>query len=502
MKRRTFFRSSLAAAVVASLPRRDALAALYRPVVGRASDIEAVTGDGRTVVLRAEAITDLAARVHGRVLLAHDEGYDAARQLLNPSFDKRPALVVQPTGSADVAAAVNFATQHGGLLVAVKCGGHSYSGKSTCDKGLLIDLSSFRGVRVDPTARRSWVAGGTLLGAVDHETLAHGLATPLGTVSHTGVGGLVTGGGFGRLARRYGLSIDNLVSVDVVTADGRLLHASASEHPDLFWGVRGGGGNFGVVTMFEFQLHPMQRQVIGGDIVFPIAMARQVLELYADYAASAPDELQIDYFMAKPPGDEPGVAGIGACYSGPAGNAERVLAPLRGIGTPIVDGIEPVDYAALQRSGDMSDPRAQGMYLKGGFVPGMPRDLIAAIVEGFRSEPDRSTVLFTQQGGGAIGRVPAHATAFPQRDAFANMLSITGWRHGDDPGRHIEYLRGYWSSLEPFTHGFYVNDLELETTTQQVRDNYRDNHARLVAVKNSYDPHNLFRLNANVIPTV
>jgi FAD/FMN-containing dehydrogenase len=212
----------------------------------------------------------MAARLRGRVLLANDEGYDEARRILNPTFDKRPALIVQPTGTADVRTAVEFAREHS-LLLAVKCGGHSLSGQSTCDRGMQIDLSAFRGVRVDPAARLAWVAGGTLLGQVDHETAAHELVTPLGTVSHTGVGGLTLGGGFGRVARRFGLAIDNLMGVEVVTADARILRANANENSDLYWGVRGGGGNFGIVTSFEFRLHPMQRQVVGGRIAFPLA---------------------------------------------------------------------------------------------------------------------------------------------------------------------------------------------------------------------------------------
>jgi hypothetical protein len=257
MKRRTFLRSSLAAAAAATVT-------LPRP-----RDVNAVTGDGAEITLRGSEIADLSGRLKGRLLLSGDEGYDAARRILNPSFDKHPALVAQVTGVADIRTAVDFARDHE-LLVAVKCGGHSASGKSTCDGGMQIDLSPFRGTRIDPDARKAWVTGGSLLGQLDHEAMAFGLVTPMGTVSHTGVGGLVTGGGFGRLARRFGLAVDNLTSVHVVTADGQFHRANAEENSDLFWGVRGGGGNFGIVTDFEFDLHPMQREVVGGAIVFPI----------------------------------------------------------------------------------------------------------------------------------------------------------------------------------------------------------------------------------------
>jgi FAD/FMN-containing dehydrogenase len=406
------------------------------------------------------------------------------------------------TGVADIRRAVDFARDNGGLLLAVKCGGHSASGQSTCDRGMMIDLSRFRDVRVDPVARRARVTGGSLLGSVDHETMAFGLVTPLGTVSHTGVGGLVTGGGFGRVARRFGLSVDNLLAVDVVTADGQLRHASADENADLFWGVRGGGGNFGIVTSFEFRLHPMQRQVFGGQILFPIARARDVLSLYAEYGPIAPDELELDCVIIQPPGGQPGVTGFGVCWSGNASDAERALAPIRRLGTPIMDGLQPIDYVALQRSGDITDPRALGQYVKSGFVTTIPSDLISAVVDRFQGHPQRATIIAFAQGGGAIGRIPSAATAYAQRDAMANMLCFVNWPQGTDPAEHIAWIRQYWTGLERFTHGFYVNDLEADMTAAAIRDNYRQNHDRLVAVKNTYDPKNLFRLNANVQPTV
>ena len=501
MRRRTFIQSAVAVAAVGSLPRREALAAAVRAATRAPQDLEAVTGDGRQITIPARDIADLRARLRGHVLLAGDAGYDQARQILNPSFDKRPALIVQPTGVADIRTAVDFAREHGGLLLAVKCGGHSFSGQSTCDRGMQMDLSLFRDVRVDPAARRAWVTGGSLLGQVDHETAPYELVTPLGTVSHTGVGGLVTGGGFGRVARRFGLSVDNLLGVDVVTADGRFHRASASENPDLFWGVRGGGGNFGVVTSFEFRLHPMQRRVVAGNVVYPIARAREALQLFADYGREAPDELDMGFGVSHPPGGAPGVAAFSVCYSGPESGADRALAPIRRLGTPVADTVKAVDYVTLQRSGDVSDPRAQGVYLKSGFVSRIPPELVSAIVDGLRGDPRRSTAVFFQMGAGAIARVPASATAFAQRDAQANMLCLVGWRMGEDPSAHVEWIKQYWPALERFTHGFYVNDLG-DRTTVEVQANYRRNHERLVAVKNKYDPANLFRLNANVKPTV
>jgi FAD/FMN-containing dehydrogenase len=500
MKRRTFIQSSVAAAAALSVPRRQAFATAFRVMPQRPTDIEAVTGDGQRVILTGQSIADLRAQLRGSVLLAGDAGYDQARHILNPSFDKRPALIVQPTGAVDIRTAVNFARENKGLLLAVKCGGHSASGQSTCDRGMQIDLSHFRDVRVDPVARRAWVTGGSLLGAVDHEAMAYGLVTPLGTVSHTGVGGLVTGGGFGRVARRFGLSIDNLLSVNVVTADGEFRRASATENPDLFWGVRGGGGNFGIVTSFEFRLHPMQRRVLAGALVFPLSKARDVLSMFADYGPQAPDELDFSCVVTIPPGGRDGVALVPICYSGPESAAERALAPIRKLGTPLADQLKAMDYVAVQKSGDITDPRAEGNYLKSGFISSFPPALVSAIVERMEGHPARSTAVFFQLGRGAIARTPSSATAFAQRDVQANMLSAVGWKHGEDPSAHIQWIKQFWTGLEPFTSGFYVNDLETEHNAAAIRANYRRNHDRLVAVKTKYDPTNLFRLNANVKP--
>jgi FAD/FMN-containing dehydrogenase len=494
MKRRDFVRSSLMA-LAATVPGIRYLHAAGREI----ADVAAVTGDGREITLKGAEISELASHLRGALLVAGDAGYDDARLLLNPSFDKHPALVVQPTGVADIQAAVRFAGARD-LLLAVKCGGHSHSGQSSCDRGMQIDLSQFRGVRVDPRARRAWVDGGTLLGHVDHECMAHGLVTPLGTVSHTGVGGLTLGGGFGRLARRFGMAIDNLESVDLVTADGELRHASARENRDLFWGVRGGSGNFGIVTTFEFRLHPLQRQVVAGAVIFPIARMRDVLSAWADYAPQAPDALYVDPVVVLPPGGAPGYALLEVCYSGPHEKAEAALAPIRKLGTPARDTIKAMDYVEVQRANDVKDPRSMATYLKGGFISQVPRELVTALVDGFRGDPRRTTALFFQHCGGASSRVPEKATAFAQRYALANMMTISGWTPGEEPADHIAATREYWSTVEKFTRGFYVNDMPLEATSKEINANYRGNYERLVALKKKYDPSNLFRLNANVQP--
>jgi FAD/FMN-containing dehydrogenase len=498
MKRRDFVQSSLWTAAALSIPNFKPLYATARP--GDVADVAAVTGDGREISLRGADLRDLAAKLHGQLLLAGDRGYDDARHILNPSFDKHPALIVQPVDVADIQAAVNFARANS-LLVAVKCGGHSHSGQSTCDKGMQIDLSTFRSVRVDPSARRVWATGGTLLGQIDKETAPHELVTPLGTVSHTGVGGLTLGGGFGRIARKFGMAVDNLESVDIVTADGKLVHASAQENPELYWGARGGSGNFGVVTQFEFKLHPMKREVIAGSVLFPIARMRDMLTLWGEYAPVAPDELYVDPTVMQPPGNAPGMAMLQVCYCGPQAGAEKALAPIRKLGTPLKDTIKTMEYVQVQRSQDSTDTRAIASYLKGGFVGKVPGELVNAMVDGFHGDPRRTTVLFFQHCGGAGSRVADGATAFAHRYAIGNMMTVVAWPIGDkDPSPHIEAARAYWKTLEPFTRGFYVNDMAREVTAKDINENYRGNYQRLVALKTKYDPTNLFRLNANVTP--
>jgi len=498
MNRRNFMRNSVAAAVSAAILSPQAYGAALQTLLQVSSDIDAVTGQGKQTVLEKSAVQELSDSLRGKVLGTGDAGYDEARRVLNRSIDKYPALVVQPSGVADIQTAVTFARERD-LLLAVKCGGHSFSGKSTCDGGMQIDLSSFRHVRVDPASRTARVAGGSLLGEIDHECMAHGLVTTAGTVSHTGVGGLTLGGGFGRVARRYGLALDNVRAVDIITADGQLLHANADEHPDLYWGVRGGGGNFGIVTSFEFDLHPMQRQVIGGNVVWPLAQARDVMKFYAEYCESAPDDLYLDFIMYAPPGDADPVAIIHTCYSGPASRADAVLAPLNNFGKPIVNQVQATDYVALQRSGDNSDPRTGGDYLKSGFNDGISEALIDALVTGFEPHPDRTTVQFFQQSGGAIGRVPSDATAFAHRWSSHSVFTVVSWQPGVDRGPHVDYVRSYWNAVEPSTRGFYTNEMSDEAQLV-VNSNYEGNYERLLRVKNAYDPGNLFRLNANIRP--
>jgi FAD/FMN-containing dehydrogenase len=498
MNRRKFVMSALAAAVATSMNSRNALAAMTDMPTAIAADINAVTGEGREVTLKMASVRELAKSLRGNLLLPGNEAYDEARRILNPSINKFPALIVQPKGVADVADAVNFARESD-LLVAVKCGGHSPSGKSTCNGGMMIDLSLLRSVRVDPAAHTAQVSGGSWLGDMDHDTMAFGLATTAGTVSHTGVGGLTLGGGFGRLARRYGLAVDNVRGVELVTANGKLVRAYPDENPDLYWAVRGGGGNFGVATNFEFQLHPMDRLVIGGRIMYPLAEARQLLEFYADYTANAPDELYMDGGLVSIPGQFSGVM-FDVCYSGDKSKAERILQPIRKAGTVIQDGIGPVDYCELQKSGDISDARARGSWLKSGFAAEISPAMIDAILDGFEENPERGLFVFWQHAGGAVGRVASEATAFVNRHVRYDTLFIMDWAMGTDPAPHIDYIRRYFATVEPYTQGFYTNDV-MDESQAVVNRNYGANYDRLVRIKNQYDPANLFRLNANIVPT-
>lgn len=498
MNRRRFLRNSLATAVAASCPARNAFAALLGPSAKVGADIDALTGDGAQLTLKRAAVQELADSLRGNLLLPGHGAYEEARRVVNASIDRHPALIVQCRGVADVRKAVDFARESS-LLTAVKCGGHSHSGKSTCDGGLMIDLSTFRQVEVDPIAKIARVSGGSLLGDMDHETMAFGLVTTAGTVSHTGVGGLTLGGGFGRLARRYGMSIDNVRSFGIVTPDGRFRRADARENPDLFWALKGGGGNFGIVTSFEFQLHEMSRSVIGGMVGFPISQARQVLEFYADYSLEAPDELSLEMFMVGGTAEKSLIV-LPLCFSGRHADMDPILKKIRSAGTVVVDTVAAMDYVALQKSGDVDDVRAIGSYTKSGFLGELSPGFIDTLVRSFEAREGRNTAFATQHCGGATGRVAAEATAFPHRKANYIPLLIIDWPIGTDPAEHIAWARQTWKSFEPHIQGFYTNDLTDESQ-REVDENYLGNHRRLVEIKKRWDPGNLFRLNANIVPT-
>jgi FAD/FMN-containing dehydrogenase len=399
---------------------------------------------------------------------------------------------------ADVSAAVTFAREHD-LLVSVRGGGHSVAGKAVCNGGLMIDLARMRAVQVDPVTRTARVEGGALLGDLDRATQAFGLATTAGVVTHTGVAGLTLGGGVGRLAHKYGLACDNLLSVELVTAGGRVLRASATENTDLFWGVRGGGGNFGIVTTFEFRLHPVGPQVLGGPVLYPIAKARAALKFYSEYSQAAPDELSADAFLLTLPNGDQAFA-IDVCYIGPMEHGERVLQPLRKFGPPMADQIGPTSYLDLQASGDAFFPPGLHYYYKSHFMTAIRDEAIEALVSHFATVPSPRSVVALQQYGGAVSRVGQADTAFGHREAQYNLIPASVWTDPAESEQHLHWVREAWDLMRPFsTGGVYVNNL-AEEDEEQVRAAYGPHYERLVAVKTKYDPDNFFRLNANIKP--
>jgi FAD/FMN-containing dehydrogenase len=493
LPRRQFLRSAVAASAALPLSRLFAADAATMP-----ADVEAVTSDGKQFMLKGADIQDLAGNLRGDLLLAGGAGYDDARKIWNAAFDKHPALIARCSGPADVMTAVKFAASHS-LLLAVRGGGHSLSGQSVCEKGLMLDLSQMNSSRVDPGKQLAWVEGGALLGALDRESQAHGLATTAGTVSHTGVGGLTTGGGFGRLCRRFGLACDNVRSFDVVTADGKFLTANAQQNKELYWGLRGGGGNFGVVTSFEFQLHPVDPLMIGGDLNYAWRDAPAMLKFVFDYCAHAPDELNLDFAVVRLPNDTRFLS-LTVCYSGPRDQAAKVLAPLREFRKPTRDTVGPAPYVQLQKSSDKSSEHGHRHYIKGGFVH-KPSD---ALIDAMVATIDQANLPIAQaislpQGGGALTRVKPEATAFAQR-TVQHLIFISS--HWDDPALNdavSEWSHTTWPKLEPYTHGFYVNEYRPEDAAR-LSTTYGGNFDRLVALKSKVDPNNLFRLNANVAP--
>jgi FAD/FMN-containing dehydrogenase len=493
VKRRSFCATGLAALTAASIPYGRAAANTG------GADIPAVGLDGRQLTLRSADIEDLRAGLRGELISADQPAYDSARRLWNPAFDRKPALIVRCVGAADVRRAVSFTAAHG-LLTAVRGGGHSVSGQSGCDGGLVIDVSPMRAVEVDPIAKVARVEAGALLGQLDRETLAFDLATPVGTVADTGVAGLTLGGGVGRIARKFGLTCDNLTGAELVTADGRWLRVSAAENPDLLWALRGGGGNFGVVTSFTFRLHPVSPVMYGGEITYPLAGARELLRSFADLIAAAPDELYVDVAMGTA-AEGARWLGFSVCYCGPAADAERVVAPLRKLGKPLKGELAPAPYANLQGSADLRGISPLGAYGKGGLIYGITPSLIDTMVGFTESAPSEDAMMWLQHQGGAISRVAPKATAYFNRGASHNVGVFTSWKMpAADTAREIDWVRRAWAQIEPQTRGQYVNLAASDDREARVHAAYGDNYPRLAALKKRYDPANLFRLNANVKP--
>ncbi|WP_322056424.1 FAD-binding oxidoreductase [Paraburkholderia sp. J63] len=457
--------------------------------------------------LPSDSIETLKSALRGQVLQPADAGYDEARQIWNAMIDRRPALIVRCQGAADVRCAVNFA-RDAGLAIAVRGGGHNIAGSAMCDGGLVIDLSPMKSVRVEPSTLRAYVEPGATLGDFDHEAQAFGLATPLGINSTTGVAGLTLGGGFGWLSRRFGMTVDNLLAADVVSAEGALLRASADEHDDLFWAIRGGGGNFGVVTSFEFAVHPVGPKIYGGLVVLPLAAARDALVKYREAAAAMPDELTVWSVLrlAPPlpflPASVHGTPVIvfAICYTGPLENGPAAVEPVRGFGPACGEHLGPMPYAAWQQAFDPLLTPGERNYWKSHNLAEIPDGLIDALLAAIDTLPSPQCEIFFGQIGGATQRVAPEATAYPNRDALYVMNVHGRWTDRADDDRCVAWARSFFEASAPYALGsVYVNFL-TEDEAARVASAYGPNMERLVAVKTRYDPHNLFSRNQNIRP--
>jgi len=462
---------------------------------------------GRSSSLSEALVNELATSMKGKLVMPADTDYDATRAIWNAMIDRRPGLIARCANADDIARCVQFARRHK-LLVAVRGAGHNIAGNAVCDGGLMLDLSPMKGIQVDPAKRVAKVEPGVTLGELDTATQAHALATPLGINSTTGVAGLALGGGFGWLSRKFGLTVDSLLAADVVTADARRLRVSQDSSPDLFWAIRGGGGNFGVVSSFEFRLHPVGPEVLAGLIVHPFADARGLLQQYRELTAKAPDDLTVWVVMRKAPplpflpaeyhGKE--VLVFAACYAGAIPEGERALKPLRALGKPIADVIGPMPFAGWQTAFDpLLTPGARN-YWKSHNFPALGDELIDILRRYIDKLPTPLSEIFIGQMGGASGRIASDATAYAQRDAAYVMNVHTRWESASDDARCIAWARELFEATRPFaTGGVYVNFMPFDEG-DRVESAYGKNYERLLVLKRKYDPDNLFRMNQNIRP--
>jgi FAD/FMN-containing dehydrogenase len=494
----------------------SALAAATLPL-GRAwadsNDVElpeqlsAIALDGRQLAIARADITGFRASLRGQLLLAGNDGYEQARKIWNGVFDRHPALIARCADSGDVVKAVNFARAHG-VLTAVRGGGHSISGQSCCEGGLMIDLAPMKEIRVDAAKMSAQAQAGVLLGDFDRESQALGLVTTLGTASDTGIAGLTLGGGLGRLQRKFGLACDNLISADIVTAEGRMLRVSERENAELFWGIRGGGGNFGVVTRFEYRLHKFGPNLLAGNRVYPIARAKEIIPALLELMAGADDDLSYTFGLTKspPPGQPEGsYVEMEMVYTGNLEHADHVLASLDKLGKPAFDDIAVKPYVKAQMGVSGAAPRSLPpglrIYSKSGFVYGSADKLVDEMLAQFSASPRYIGDMGFSPMGGAVGRVKPDATAFWNRNSDYMVMLHGAWVDPSLDSAAVEGGRHIWQALEPYTRGHYVN-AEPGAEGQRLRDTYGDSYPRLVKLKNKVDPTNLFRLNSNIKPTV
>jgi len=449
------------------------------------------------MVVSHDRIERFQAAFRGEVIQPGDSGYETARKIWNASIDKHPGIIARCAGVADVVAAVNFARENE-LLVAVRGGGHNVSGRALCDDGIVIDLSGMKGIHVDAKNHSARVQAGATLGDLDRETHVFGLAVPAGIISKTGIAGLALGGGVGWLVRKYALTCDNVLSFDIVTADGNPRVASANENEDLFWALRGGGGNFGVVTSFEFRVHPVST-VLGGLVIYPRDRAVEVLRFYRDFTQSAPEELTAYCALMHTPDGIPAVAVI-ACYCGDLTEGEKVFKPLRAFGSPMLDEIQPMPFPQMQTLLDPAFPDGNQNYWKSTFLRELSDDAIAVLVEHANRATSPLTGVTIEFYGGAASRVGVSESAFAQRQAQYDLVIVAQWVDPGESQRHIGWARGLADSMRPFSSGAYFLNFLGEEGEDTTKAAYGPNYDRLMAVKKKYDSKNFFCLNQNIKP--
>lgn len=446
----------------------------------------------------ASSVREFGSGLQGEVVRADDRGYETARAVFNGMIDRRPLAVIRPVDTSDVICCITFAHRRD-LPLSVRGGGHSVAGNAVRDGAIMLDLSGMKAIRVDPDTRTVRADPGLTLGEFDRTTQAFGLATPLGVVSMTGIAGLTLGGGLGWLNGRYGLACDNLVSADVATADGRLLRASARDNEDLFWAIRGGGGNFGVVTSFEYHLHPVDR-VLAGGLSYPLSMAPRVLRFYDDFVNAAPDDLSTAVSLGLTPAGDPTVS-MAVCYCGPIDEGEQLLRPLRKYQSPVDDTIQPMPYAMLQSSRDGGFPFGRFHYWKSGWLRTLTDDAIDTLMQFIPQMPSPASGVGLQQMHGAASRVAPSATAFAHRAEQYDFLILSQWSNETDTDRNVGWTKALFEAMRPqLDESVYVNNLGDEGPGR-VHAAYGENYPRLVAVKRTYDPDNLFRANQNIDPS-
>lgn len=450
------------------------------------------------MILNPSILKDFRQRHRGDLITPEDSRYDQARRVWNAMIDRRPAVIARPRGAADVMACVQFA-RSANLPVAIRGGGHNIAGRCVCDEGLVVDFADMKGIRVDPVSKTARAEPGMRWTEFDRETQAFGLATTGGTIGDTGIAGLTLGGGFGWLEGKYGMTVDNVLGADVVLADGRLVHASAAENPDLFWGLRGGGGNFGIVTSFEYRLHEVGPVIVGGLVVHPFPRAKEALRFFAGFMRTAPDELvAAAVLMTAPDGQK--ACGIAVAYPGELAEGERLVAPLKQFGPPVMDVIGPMPYLAQQSLIDAAMPPNVLNYWKAEFLRDVSDEAIDAMVDAYASVPSpMSSILFFPIRG-AASRVSPDATAFPHRHGF-HLGIYSLWTDPKESDRNVAWVRATWQTVQPLAAGgVYVNELGDDEGLERVRMAYGVNYDRLQQIKARYDPHNLFCLNANIAP--